>query len=59
MASIYESSTEDESDDGSISTNALGGIRDINYVHPYINSIDARLKICDLIIQTQGEWKGV
>ena len=43
--SIYESSTENDSDDVSIITNFFDHIWDGNYVHPYINARDARLKI--------------
>ena len=57
MASIYESSTENNSDDGSISMNALEEIRYGRYVKPNINSRDTRLKIRDRIKQAQSEWK--
>ena len=42
LASIYESSTYDDFDYGSISTNAIEDIWDGNYVHPEINARDAR-----------------
>ena len=54
MASIYESSTYDEFDDGYIITDALEDIQDGKYVHPDINERDAILKICDCIKQNQN-----
>ena len=58
MASIDESYTYDDSDGGSISTNALEYICDGRQIHPYINARDAIFKISDYIKQTQNEWKG-
>ena len=46
------------SDDGYISKNALGVIRDENCVQTDINVRDARLKMRDHINQAQSEWKG-
>ena len=57
MASIDESSTDNESDDRSISTNALEDICYESQINPDITTIDARLKICDGIKETQIEWK--
>ena len=51
-------STDDDSDDGYISTNALEGIRDGNYVRTYINARDAIFKIRDRIKKGQIEQKG-
>ena len=59
LTSIDESSTDDDSDDGYISTNTLEDIRNVNYLHPGINTRYARLKIHERIRQTQGEWKGL
>ena len=47
LALIYESSTEDDCDDGYISTNTFDDIRDENYVNPDNNARDDRLKIRD------------
>ena len=58
MASIDESYADDNSDEGSISTNALEDIQDGSHVHPDINTRDARLKISDRIKQAQSECKG-
>ena len=49
LASIDESSTEDDSGGGSIRTKNSKDIRDGIQVHPYINKRDTR---------TQSEWKG-
>ena len=57
MVSIYESSADDNSDDGSISTNNIKDIRHGNHIHPDINPRYARLKICDRFNQAQSEWK--
>ena len=54
LASIDELSKDDGSDDGSISMNTLGEIWGGNYVHPDINTRDARLKIRDRIMQVQS-----
>ena len=43
-ASIDESFTYNDSDDGSISTNALGEIRDESQIHPKLKARDARLE---------------
>ena len=56
--SIDWSSTDDDSDDRSISTNSLEDIRGGNYVYPYINTRDDILKTRDRIGQAQSEWKG-
>ena len=58
MSSIDESSADNDSYDGSISTNALEDIRDGIQLHPDINARDARLKICDHIKKTQSKLKG-
>ena len=58
FGSIDESSAEDNSDDESISTNALEDIRDGKHVHPDINARDATLIINDRIRKVQSEWKG-
>ena len=55
LASIYEWSTEDDSDDVSISINSIKDIWDGNYVHPDINACNSGLKILDCIIQAQIE----
>ena len=55
MGSIDESLTDDGFGDGSISMNYLEEIGDGNYVHTYINSRDARLKIRDRIRQVKSE----
>ena len=57
MASIDESYTYYDSYNISISTNNLEAIRDGSYIHTDIDTIDARLKICDRIKQAQSEWK--
>ena len=54
---IDELSTDNDSDDASISKTAFKDIRDGNYVHPYINTGDDGLKLRDHARQTQGEWK--
>ena len=58
LASIDETSTDNKSDYGSISTGALEDILDGNYVNPNITARDTILKICDRIRQAQREWKG-
>ena len=58
MTSIYESSTDDDSDDGSITTKSLKDIWDGNYVYPDIITMDDILKMRDRIRQKQSEWKG-
>ena len=57
MDSIDESYTYYNSDNGSISKNALEEILDGIQIHPDINARYARLKICDRIKETQSEWK--
>ena len=42
MSSIYELSTDDDSGDGSMITDALDDIRDGSQMHPYIKPRDAR-----------------
>ena len=59
LASINDSSTNNDSDDGYISTNTLEEIWDGNYIHPDINKRYPRLKIRDHIRKAQGEWKGM
>ena len=39
--------------------NALEDIRGGSQIHPWINTGDARFKICDRIRPTQNEWKVV
>ena len=56
-ALIGESSKDDDSDDGSISTNDLDKIWDGSQIQPEFNTRDAILKICEHIKQTQNEWK--
>ena len=53
-ASIDESSTDNDSDDRSISTNDLGGIHDGSQIHTELNTRDARLKIRHHIKHTQN-----
>ena len=57
LDSIYESSTDNESDDEYISTNALEYIQDEKYVHPDINTRDARFKMLESIKKAQSECK--
>ena len=57
LASIDESSTEDDSDDRFIGTNALKKIWDGSYINPDINSRYAILKIHDHINQAQSKLK--
>ena len=59
MASIDESSTDIDSDDKSISTNALDDIQYGSQIHPDINTRYSILKIRDSIKQMKNEWKGV
>ena len=54
--SFDELSTDDKSDDRSISMNDLEDVWYGNYVHIEINKRDFRLKICERIRQTQSEW---
>ena len=56
-ASIDESSTDNDSDEISIITNAFEDIRDRSKINPELNASDAILKIRDLILKTQNEWK--
>ena len=49
--------TDDDSDDGSVSTNALKYIWDGIQIHPKIKAIDTRSKICDYIKRMQSKWK--
>ena len=58
MASIEESSTDDDSYDGYIRTDALEDIRYGNSVHTYINARYSRLKIHDQIRKTKSECNG-
>ena len=54
MASIADSSTENDSDDGYISTEALEDIPDGSQIHLELNTRDARFKIHDRIRQTKS-----
>ena len=56
--SIDEFSTDDDPDDGSISTNALEEIWDGSKINLGIKARDARLKIHNPIRQNKNEWKG-
>ena len=58
MASIVESSTDNDSDDRSIGNNDIKHILDGSQIHPYINTRDARFKISDCINQAKIECKG-
>ena len=58
LASIDESSSDDNSDEEYISTDNIEDIRYGSHVHPNINSRDTILKIHDHIIQAKSEWKG-
>ena len=58
MASIDESYTDDDYDNGSISKKNLKDIRDGNKIYPELDARDARFKICDCIRKNQNEWKG-
>ena len=57
LDSIDESSTENNYDDISISTNALKGMWDGNYIHPDIIARSSGLKIRDRIRQAQSKRK--
>ena len=59
LSSIYESPEDNNSDDESISMDALKDIQDGNHVHPNINTRYSRLKIPDHIRQAQSECKGL
>ena len=58
MASIDESSTDDDSDDEYLCTNDIEDIRDGKYVFPDFNTRYSRLKISDHIRQEKSEWRG-
>ena len=58
MASIDESTADNESDDGYISMNTIKEIWYGNKMHLELNTRDARLKISDFIKQTKNERKG-
>ena len=58
LASIDESSADNNSDDKYISTDYCEDIWYGIYVHPYIHERDSRLKVRDRIRQAQNEWKG-
>ena len=58
MDSIDELSTDDDSDEISISTNVLKEIWYRSRIHPGIDAIDANFKIRDRILKTQNKWKG-
>ena len=53
-SSIDELFTYNESDNYSISTNALENIRDERQINPYINARDARFNKRDCIKQTNN-----
>ena len=55
MDSIDELTTNNESDDGYISTNYIEGILNGSQIQPEINARYARFKICDRILKTQNE----
>ena len=57
-ASIDLLSTDNDSDDVSISTNTLKEIRVGSQIHTELNTIDARFKICGRIRETENELKG-
>ena len=59
LDSIDGLSTDNDSEEGSISTDALGDIWDGSQIHPKINTRYDKFKIRDLIRQTQAEWKVV
>ena len=52
--SIDESSTYNNSYDGSISTNSIKDVMDGNHVYPDVNARYSRLKIYDHINQAQN-----
>ena len=58
MSSIDELSTDDEYDEGYISTNAIEDIWNGKNLHTDINTRYARLKIRDRIKQAQSELEG-
>ena len=58
LASIDESSTDYDSDNGYISTRSLKYIWYGRYVHPYINARDSILKICYRINKAKNDWTG-
>ena len=58
LASIDDSFTDNDYDDGYISKNSLGDIWYGIQIHPEINARYSRLKIHDRIKQTQNEFKG-
>ena len=58
MASIDESSTENDSNEVSISKNTSEGIRYGNHVHSDINTRYTILKIRDRIRQVKSERRG-
>ena len=57
LSSIYEQSTVDDSDDGSIITNDIEDIQNGKYIYPEISTREDRLKKRDRIKQAQSEWK--
>ena len=57
-ASIDESSTDNNYDDGSISTKSLWDICYGSSIHPELNARYARFKISANIKKTKNEWKG-
>ena len=58
MDSIDESSTDDNSDEGYISTNVLKEIWGGSQIYLELNARNDRLNIRDRIRQTKLEWKG-
>ena len=57
MDSTDDSYADDNSNEKSINADNLEEIQDIKYVHPHINTRDARLKVFDRISQAQSEWR--
>ena len=55
LDSIDELYTDNDTDDISMSANYIEDIQDRSQIHPDINTIYARFKIGDRIIQTQNE----
>ena len=54
MASIDESSIDNDYDEGSIITNAIEKIRGKSQIHPELNARDSIFEIRDRIKQTQN-----
>ena len=58
MSSINHLSTDDDSDERSISKNTLEDIWDGSQMHTEINTRDARLKTRYCIQKTKNQWRG-